>query len=144
MFNYFKKKKDTNIYSPAEGRCFDISEVDDVGFSSKTMGDGIAVAPTNSVILAPCNGVVTMIFKTGHAMGIMADNGAEILLHIGIDTVNLNGKGFDVNVKVGQKVKKGDCLIKFDLEMITKEYDPTVLMIITNKTEFEFLQIMTS
>lgn len=141
MFNLFKSKNDCKIYSPVNGKCIDITEVDDIGFSSKSMGDGVAIIPTSSTIVSPCDGVLQMIFRTGHAFGIKANNGFEILIHIGIDTVNLDGEGFTVLKKVNQKVKRGTPIIQLDLETISKEYDLTTLMIITNEREFDKISI---
>lgn len=131
MFSLFKSKTDNRIFSPVKGKCIDISEVNDVAFSSKTMGDGLAVIPDHHVIYAPCNGKIKMIFPTHHALGIEAMDGTEILIHIGIDTVNLNGKGFHLMKSVNDKIKKGDVLVSFD-EDIVKEYDMTTMVIITS------------
>lgn len=136
MFEFFGKKG-KSIYSPVRGKCIDITEVSDIGFSSKVMGDGLAIVPTEGEIKAPCDGKVIMIFPTGHALGLLADNGMEILLHIGIDTVNLEGKGFTVLTEVNRSVKRGETLVKFDLEQISKEYAPSVMMIIANQKPFE-------
>lgn len=141
MFNLFNAKIDKNIYAPVQGKCIDITEVDDIGFSSKAMGDGIAVIPESDTFVAPCNGVLQMIFRTGHAFGIKGDNGFEILIHIGIDTVNLEGTGFTVLKKVNQKVKKGDPIVKVDLEKLKKEYDMSTLMIVTNGKNFNKMAI---
>lgn len=136
MFDFLKKKVDTNIYAPVKGKCIDITEVDDPGFSSKVMGDGVAIIPEGDVISAPASGSISMIFETGHAFGILADNGAEILVHIGIDTVNMNGEGFTKLKASGDKVKKGDPIIKIDLEKIKAEYDPATMVIMTNGKSF--------
>ena len=105
MFGFFKNKNENVIYAPVKGTCIDITEVDDIGFSSKMMGDGVAIVPIEGIVTAPCDGKISMIFDTGHAFGMEANNGAEILIHIGIDTVNLNGEGFEILKKPGQKVK---------------------------------------
>lgn len=136
MFNLFKSKIDKNIYAPVQGKCVDITKVNDIGFSSCSMGDGIVIIPKSNVIVSPCDGTLQMIFRTGHAFGIKADNGLEILIHIGIDTVNLKGKGFTVLKKVNQRVKKGDPIIKIDLDMIKKDYDITTMLIVTNGKKF--------
>ena len=141
MFNLFKKSIDENIYAPVSGKCIDITEVDDIGFSSKSMGDGIAIIPTTNDIVAPCDGVVQMIFRTGHAFGIKGANGFAILIHIGIDTVNLEGKGFTILKELNQKVKKGEPIIHIDLDEIKKEYDPTTLLIITNNKKINKINI---
>ena len=132
MFNLFKEKSDKNIYAPVKGKCIDITEVNDIGFSSQSMGDGIAFIPKSNIIVAPCDGELEMVFRTGHAFGIKGHNGFDILVHIGIDTVNLEGKGFTILKEANQKVKKGEPIIQIDLEEINKIYDSTVIMIVTN------------
>ena len=136
MFDLFKSKVDKNIYAPVKGKCIDITEVNDIGFASLSMGDGIAIIPDTHIIAAPCDGTVQMIFRTGHAFGIKADNGFEILIHIGIDTVNLEGKGFNVLKKVNQRVKKGEPVVEVDLDFIKENYDSTTMMIVTNGKNF--------
>lgn len=131
MFSLFKSKTDNRIYSPVEGKCVDISDVNDIAFSSKAMGDGVAIIPTNNIIKAPCNGKITMIFPTHHAFGIETTDGTEILIHIGIDTVNSNGKGFQLLKSVHDKIKKGDAIVSFD-EKLKTDYDMTTMIIITN------------
>ena len=141
MFNLFKIKVDKKIYAPVSGKCIDMTEVNDIGFSSLSMGDGIAIIPTSQTITAPCDGTIQMIFRTGHAFGIKADNGLEILIHIGIDTVNLKGQGFQILKEVNQKVKKGDPIIKLDLEKIDKIYDLTTILVITNGKPIQKLSV---
>ncbi len=141
MFNLFKMKVDKKIYAPVSGKCIDMTEVNDIGFSSLSMGDGIAIIPTSQTITAPCDGTIQMIFRTGHAFGIKADNGLEILIHIGIDTVNLKGQGFQILKEVNQKVKKGDPIIKLDLEKIDKVYDLTTILVITNGKPIQKLSV---
>lgn len=141
MFNLFKIKVDKKIYAPVSGKCIDMTEVNDIGFASLSMGDGIAIIPTSQTITAPCDGTIQMIFRTGHAFGIKADNGLEILIHIGIDTVNLKGQGFQILKEVNQKVKKGDPIIKLDLEKIDKIYDLTTILVITNGKPIQKLSV---
>ena len=136
MFGFFKNKNENVIYAPVKGTCIDITEVDDIGFSSKMMGDGVAIVPIEGIVTAPCDGKISMIFDTGHAFGMEANNGAEILIHIGIDTVNLNGKGFEILKKPGQKVKRGEPVIRFDLEKVKKLYDTATMVIMTNGKNF--------
>lgn len=137
MFGFFKKKTDPAVYAPVKGKCIDITEVNDEGFSSKIMGDGVAVIPEESVIKAPADGKLTMIFETGHAFGMVADNGLELLLHIGIDTVNEQGKGFRVLKKSGDAVKKGTPIVELDLADLKKKYDMTTMVIVTNGKDVE-------
>ena len=136
MFGFFKNKNENVIYAPVEGTCIDITEVDDIGFSSKMMGHGVAIVPIEGIVTAPCDGKISMIFDTGHAFGMEANNGAEILIHIGIDTVNLNGEGFEILKKPGQKVKRGEPVIRFDLEKVKKLYDTATMVIMTNGKNF--------
>ncbi|MCR0575517.1 PTS glucose transporter subunit IIA [[Clostridium] innocuum] len=113
MFMAFKR--DLNIYSPVSGICRDIQKCEDKTFASKILGDGfMVVEPCESMIVSPCDGTVEAIFPTKHAVGIKMFNGDEIMLHIGIDTVKLNGKGFHSSIKIGDKVKHGDILVSFD------------------------------
>ena len=103
----------------------ELSKVPDEGFAGKMMGDGAAVIPTDAMILAPEDGEVAFVFDTRHAIGFQTDSGLELLLHIGIDTVALNGQGFEVFVKNGQKVKKGEPLMKVDLSYLA-EHAPSL------------------
>lgn len=133
MINLFKKKKiNKNISAPINGKCIDISEVKDKTFASKVMGDGIAVIPATDTVVSPCDGQITMIFPTKHAFGLKMNDGKEVLVHIGIDTVNLNGKGFTTLRHKNEKVKAGEPVIKFDKATIEHEYDLTVMVVITD------------
>lgn len=132
MFGFFKKKTDPAVYAPVKGKCIDITEVNDEGFSSKVMGDGVAVIPEEQVIQAPADGRLTMIFPTGHAFGMQTDNGLELLLHIGIDTVNEQGRGFRLLKKSGDTVKKGTPIVELDLEKLKEKYDMTTMVVVTN------------
>lgn len=111
-------KKKVDFVSPAGGRLMNITEVADPAFSSKMLGDGFAVDLTDGEIGAPFDGEVTAAFPTGHAFGLKRKDGLECLIHVGMDTVQLNGKGFDVKVKQGQMVKKGDTLVVVDLDEV--------------------------
>lgn len=114
-----------------------ISSSADETFASKTMGEGVVIFPTGSKVVAPAAGVVTTVFPGGHALGITTENGTEILIHIGIDTVELNGEGFDVQVEVGSKVKQGQTLVNVDFEAIeNKGYKSEVLVVILNTDDF--------
>lgn len=124
--------------SPVIGEMISLSNVKDNVFSSKVMGDGIAVIPSKGELYAPVDGKIKMVFDTNHALGMEAKNGAELLFHIGIDTVQLGGKYFESLVKVGDEVKAGDLLIKFDLNKIVEEgFDPVTMAIITNKDNYK-------
>lgn len=142
LFDRFKKVADQNIYSPVEGKCIDIVEVNDDVFSGKMMGDGVAVVPKVNVVCSPCDGELTMVFPTKHAFGITMNNGVEVLVHIGIDTVNLNGVGFKSFKNKGDKVKHGEKIIEFDDKYLSREdLDTTVMLIITSSNDCKFDKI---
>lgn len=130
-----------DITSPVEGDCIELSEVKDDVFASKAMGEGIAVLPTKGVIIAPTDCEVASLFPTLHAIGLKLDNGAEMLIHVGINTVELNGKHFVKHVNQGDLVKKGSKLITFDIDEIKKAgYDITTPVIVNNT--FDFAQVI--
>lgn len=120
------------------GDLIDMSEVNDDMFSQKMMGDGVAIEPTGDTVVAPADAEVTMVMEESlHAIGLRLDNGAELLIHIGIDTVKLNGRGFQLLTKQGVKVKAGDPLIKFDPQVIKEAgYQTTVIMAVTNSSDY--------
>ena len=126
------QEKDENIYSPINGDIIPLTTVKDKVFSTKAMGDGVGIIPHDGTVYSPFDGEVAAIFPTNHAIGLVNDKGVEILIHIGIDTVELNGEGFQSFVKQGNKVKAHDKLITFDLDKISKDYDTTVMVIITD------------
>ena len=128
MLNFLKKQKFV-IVSPAKGKLKSIAEVYDEAFSSKALGDGFAVEPENGEVYSPVDGEIKALFPTLHAIGIKSSNETEILLHIGVDTVSLNGEGFEAFVKAGQKVKRGQLLVKFDLEAIKAKVPSTEIMV---------------
>ncbi|MGO5066464.1 MULTISPECIES: PTS sugar transporter subunit IIA [unclassified Clostridium] len=119
MFNFLKKEK--NIFAPVIGKVLDLSEVPDEVFARKLAGDGIAIDCENDTIVAPADGVISLIFKTNHAIGITLKDGVELLIHIGIDTVNLNGEGFERLLQEGDKVKVGDPIIKINRDFIKSQ-----------------------
>lgn len=133
-----KAKEAFKIQSPLRGRVLPIEQVKDPVFSKKVMGDGLAVIPEEGVVSAPIDGYVVMTTPTNHAIGLRGDNGVELLIHIGIDTVELNGQYFTLLVEENQYVKEGTPLIEFDLENIAKAgYDVTTLIIVTNGDSHE-------
>jgi len=139
MFNLFKK--DSNIYAPIAGECLDITECKDKAFAEKTLGDGFIVIPQESTVKSPCDGLITMIFPTKHAVGITMSNGQEIILHVGIDTVRLNGKKFTVLAKVGAKVKAGTPLIRFDAQyMKDQNIDMSVIVAFVNWSKYHYIK----
>lgn len=107
------------IASPLTGEVKALEEVEDEAFSSGALGQGVAILPSEGKLYAPCDGEVVTFFPTGHAIGIVSDGGAEILIHVGMDTVKLDGEGFTPKVAQGAKVKKGDLLLEFDIAKIT-------------------------
>lgn len=124
-----KKAKSIQVYSPVSGSIKDISETPDPVFSQRMMGDGVVIFPSDQYIYAPVNGTVKVLFPTLHAIGIEVD-GVELLIHIGVDTVNLKGKGFTSYIKVNDKIKVGDKLMKLDLEYIETHAPSTATMIV--------------
>ncbi|MBO1513810.1 PTS sugar transporter subunit IIA [Metabacillus bambusae] len=135
-----KKEKVTNesIFAPLTGKLLDIEEVPDPVFSQKLMGEGMAIEPTEGVIVAPIDGQVIQVFHTKHAIGLRSQTGLELLIHIGLETVSMNGDGFDVHVKEGQKVKVGDPLITADLSLIREKAASTITpIVITNSDILE-------
>ena len=121
------------LYSHLKGKVIPLEKVEDEVFSQKILGEGIAVEPSEGKLYAPCDGVIESVFDTRHAVSITSDGGAEILLHIGIDTVKLEGRYFKAHIENGQRVKKGDLLISFDMEKIRGEgFKLTTPMIICN------------
>ncbi len=131
MFNFFKKNQE--ILSPVSGKVIDLSKVPDEVFSQRLAGDGVAVEPTSTEIVAPADGVLTLIFNTNHAFALTLKNGVELLIHIGIDTVALNGKGFTRLAEQGTKVKAGTPIVRVDKDFIEKSgYSLVTLALITN------------
>lgn len=119
--------------SPMAGKIIPLSSVNDAVFSNKTLGDGVAIIPSEGKLYAPTDGLIEMVYNTNHAIGMKTSEGDEILFHIGIDTVNLKGQFFDVAVTAGQKVKQGDLLVRFNREGIKAAgFDDTTIIIITN------------
>lgn len=103
-------------------------------FSTKSMGEGIAVVPSSGELYAPADGTIKMVFRTQHAIAMETKNGVELLFHIGIDTVKLRGQHFEAQVKIGDEVKAGDLLVKFDLpKIIEAGYDPVTVAVVTNQ-----------
>lgn len=126
------------IKAVVSGKVIDMSEIPDAMFSQKMMGDGVAIEPDEDTIKAPADSKITMVMEDSkHAVGLKFINGAEMLIHIGIDTVNLKGEGFKLFVKSGDKVKVGDPLVKIDRKVIAKAgYKDVVVMAITNSADF--------
>lgn len=132
-----KKSQSITLYSHLNGKIVNLEDVEDEAFSSKVLGDGIAVEPAEGKLYAPCDGKVDMVFDTKHAINLVSSEGCEILLHIGIDTVKLNGEFFEAHVSDGQEIHKGDLLITFDIDGIRNAgYKTTTPMIICNTDDY--------
>ena len=144
MFNFFKGKEKGNVlYAPCKGKVVPLTEVPDPTFSEKLLGDGFAVIPTEGKVYAPADAEVTMVFDTLHAIGITASNGAEILIHIGMDTVKLNGQGFKSHIKIGDTITKGQLLMEFDIDFIKgKGLEVTTPVVISNSENFTQMEEM--
>lgn len=149
MFSLFKKKEkeeaytntvtasDDEIVALGNGTLIPIEQVNDPTFAEKMMGDGIAFDLDDGFVVSPCNGSLDVAFPTGHAFGITRNDGVEVLIHIGINTVSENGKGFTVLAKQGTQVKAGDPLVKVDLNTLRTKYDMTTMLVITNPNDKE-------
>ena len=131
------KSASESIYAPLNGKIVPLEEVKDEVFSSGAMGKGIAIEPSEGKVYAPCDGVITTFFPTKHAIGITSNGGAEILIHVGMDTVNMNGDGFIAKKSQGDIVKKGDILLEFDMDKIKVANHPLITpVVITNASAY--------
>ena len=144
IFGKFKAKKveNYNICSPIKGNVIDITKTNDPLFKEEALGKGVGIIAEENTLVSPVNGVIKTFFPTKHAIGITTDDGVDILIHVGIDTVELNGQYFESYVKQGDKVKKGDRLMKVDFKSIEKaNYDITTLIICTNSQNYQSISI---
>lgn len=131
---------ETVLYCPTAGKVIPLTEVPDEVFSQKILGDGAAILPEEGVVRAPADGTIALVADTGHAIGMILDNGAELIMHVGLDTVELGGKFFDVKTENGKKVRRGEILLQYDIEEIKKAgYDVTMPVIVTSGEAFEVL-----
>lgn len=136
-----KENPSTKLVSPLDGEVKPLSEIKDEVFSSGAMGEGVAIEPSEGVLHAPADGKIALVFPTGHAVGLNTTDGAEVLMHIGMDTVNLQGKGFKTLVEKGQEVKAGDPLVKFNIKEIKAAgYEVTTPVVVTNSKKYESVQ----
>lgn len=131
---------EVTIYSPLNGEVKELKKVNDPTFAGGMLGQGIAIIPSEGKLYAPFDGKVNLVFDTKHAIGLENEAGAEMLIHIGLETVNLNGKHFTPKVKAGNTVKKGDLLVEFDLDEIKKEYEIVTPVLITNADSFSTIE----
>ncbi|WDV46831.1 PTS glucose transporter subunit IIA [Clostridiaceae bacterium M8S5] len=142
MLGFFKKKVEI-LKAPMAGEVVDITKVADPVFAEKALGDGVAIKPSDGLVVAPCDGKITQIFPTNHAIGIETTNGLEILIHIGLDTVNLKGEGFTRLIEEGTSIKTGTPIMKVDLELLKKnEKDTVTPVVITNMDRVKSLDKM--
>ncbi|PTK54822.1 PTS sugar transporter subunit IIA [Staphylococcus haemolyticus] len=142
----FGKGKEVNreieIYAPLTGEYINIEDIPDPVFAQKMMGEGFGINPTEGEVFSPIEGKVDNVFPTKHAIGLKADNGLEILVHIGLDTVQLDGQGFEILVSSGDTVQVGDPLLKFDLEYIRNNAKDVISpIIITNSDQTESIHV---
>jgi sugar PTS system EIIA component len=143
VFNFFKKAK-LQIVAPVNGEIVPLEDVPDPVFSQKMMGEGVAVVPSGGNIYAPVDGTVILIAATKHAVGIRAEDGTEILIHVGLETVALNGKGFSLAVKEGDKISVGQLLLEVDWEYLKVHAKSIVTpIVITNSQEGKKQYILT-
>ena len=138
MFNFFKKKETKySVYAVANGTTVALKDVPDPTFAEEMIGKGVAIIPTDGKVVAPVSGTVSMVFPTNHAVGLVDENGVEVLVHIGIDTVSMKGEGFTGHVKQGDTVKAGDLMIEVDLDKVKEAGFNTIIpVIITNTPSF--------
>ncbi len=133
----FGGKSTDGIFAPVAGEAVAINQVNDPTFGEEILGKGIAIRPSEGKVYAPCDATVDMMFETGHAVSLIADCGAEILIHVGLDTVNLKGQHYHVIAQNGDKVKKGDLLMEFDHEAIAAAgYDTITPVVICNSGDY--------
>lgn len=142
MFQFFKKRSAEELVAMADGKCIPIEQVNDPAFAEKALGDGIAIVPENNVIVAPCDGTLTMVASTKHAVGMTREDGLELMIHVGIDTVALQGEGFEILAKEGTLVKKGQPILSYDAQkMQEREIDMTTMLILLNHTDYEMVEM---
>lgn len=142
--NLFKKESGISIGAPIAGKCVSIKEVPDPTFADEILGKGVAVIPTDGKLYAPSDGVISTLFPTGHAVAITTEDGVEILIHVGLETVSLEGKAFTVHTQMDAKVKKGDLLLEADLKAIQEAGLKIITpVVICNADEFSKVEGMT-
>ena len=147
FFDFLKKKPEPEtpamvLYADAKGAVVPMEQIPDEVFAQGILGQCCGIDPTEGKVFAPADGEITQAPDSGHALGIMADNGAEVLIHVGVDTVEMKGDGFSPKVKVGDKVKKGDLLLEMDLEKIAAATHPAVVItVVTNTDDFKAVEL---
>ena len=135
FFDKLFGKKLEEIYAPVAGKAVAITEVPDPTFAEGLLGNGIAIEPTDGKVYAPCNATVDMMFETGHAVSLVSESGAEILIHVGLETVSMEGKPFTVHVHDGDKVTKGQLMLEVDLEAVKAAGLPTITPVLICNTD---------
>ena len=145
--NLFSKKETVNpnhIYAPLAGKAVPVSEVPDPTFAEGLLGNGIAIIPSDGKVFAPCDATVETMFDTGHAVALSTANGAELLIHVGLETVGLNGAPFTIHVKNGDKVKKGQLLFEADLDAIKAAGLPIITpFLVCNSDDYTTFEVTT-
>ena len=145
MFGIFGKKSneksenEIRVLAPCNGRVVDITEVPDAVFSGKMMGDGVAIWQEGSEVCAPVSGELTLIAETKHAFGITTPEGVQLLVHVGLETVELGGEGFEVLVKAGQKVKAGDPVLRVDMDLMGKKNIEMIVPVVVLGDDYQEL-----
>lgn len=144
MFGLFSKKKKSNtqavkgFYAVVDGISIDLSQVEDDMFSNRMLGDGIATKPSSNIVVSPCNGEVTLVSDTKHAIGLKNEDGIEVLIHIGLDTVKLNGEGFETLCKIGDKIKVGQPLVNVNRQFLKdKNIEDVTMMVVVEQNGYE-------
>ena len=145
LFGKAEEKANPNhLYAPMAGTVVPVTEVPDPTFAEGMLGDGIAIIPTEGKVCAPCDATVETMFATGHAVSLTAESGAEILIHVGLETVTLEGKPFTVKVSDGDKVKKGQILMEVDLEAVKAAGLNTITpMLVCNSCDYDNMKTFT-
>ena len=138
LFKTLRKQKDLNVYAPTDGKIGTLESLEDGVFSDHLLGEGVVIESNDGIVRAPFDGTVVMTMDSKHAIGLMSDSGIEVLIHIGIDTVTMNGEGFNQKIQKDSKVKKGDILTEFSKEKISKAgFKDSVIIIVSNSKEYE-------
>ena len=146
MFNFFKKKEEKGIEigAPVKGKAVPLSQVSDPTFGEEILGKGVAIIPEDGNICAPCDGTIEMIFDTLHALSMTTPDGVELLVHIGLDTVELKGEHFTAHKKSGDAVKKGDLILTVDIDAVKAAgYDVITPVIVCNTPDFKSVEAVT-
>ncbi|TDM15416.1 PTS sugar transporter subunit IIA [Macrococcus bovicus] len=143
LFGKEKATKDIEIKAPISGQYVQIESIPDPVFAQKMMGDGFGIEPSEGLVVSPVDGEIINVFPTKHAIGVKAANDVEILIHVGLETVAMNGEGFNTKVSVGDKVQAGDELLEFDISLIKEKASSTISpIIITNGDVVEQFDIV--